>query len=110
MPVPVREVFGGEQKRRAEPVRLHPEQLLVVPGDDDHGVRDVVPPQALGTVLGGVVMMVGIVVLALPIPVIGSNFATIYKKMVMDETDPVGADDEEDDDDDLDELESEEEE
>ena len=56
------------------------------------------------------VMMFGIVVIALPITVIGSNFATIYKKMVMDETDPVGADDEEDDDDDLDELESEEEE
>jgi len=60
-------------------------------------------------VMGGVVMMFGIVVIALPITVIGSNFATIYKKMVMDDTDPVDADDD-DDDDDLDEIESEEEE
>ena len=74
------------------------------------GYGDVVPTQALGKVMGGVVMMFGIVVIALPITVIGSNFATIYKKMVMDETDPVGADDDEDDDDDLDEVESEEEE
>ena len=49
------------------------------------GYGDVVPTQPLGKVLGGVVMIFGIVVIALPITVIGSNFATIYKKMVLDE-------------------------
>lgn len=56
-----------------------------------------------GKVLGGVVMIFGIVVIALPITVIGSNFATIYKKMVIDEKiseeEAAGdLDDEEDDD------------
>jgi hypothetical protein len=49
------------------------------------GYGDVVPTQPLGKVLGGIVMIFGIVVIALPITVIGSNFATIYKKMVLDE-------------------------
>lgn len=49
------------------------------------GYGDVVPTQPLGKFLGGIVMIFGIVVIALPITVIGSNFATIYKKMVLDE-------------------------
>jgi hypothetical protein len=50
------------------------------------GYGDVVPTQAFGQVIGGVVMIFGIVVIALPITVIGSNFATIYKSHVTAET------------------------
>jgi len=73
------------------------------------GYGDVAPSQPMGKVLGGLVMIFGIVVIALPITVIGSNFATIYKKMVLqekisddDDDDGDAADDghdEEDDDD-----------
>lgn len=50
------------------------------------GYGDVVPTQAFGQFIGGVVMIFGIVVIALPITVIGSNFATIYKSHVSAET------------------------
>jgi len=59
------------------------------------GYGDVVPTQPFGKVLGGLVMIFGIVVIALPITVIGSNFATIYKKMVLEEK--IGDDDGDDD-------------
>ena len=44
------------------------------------GYGDVVPTQPLGKVLGGLVMIFGIIVIALPITVIGSNFSSIYAK------------------------------
>ena len=50
------------------------------------GYGDVVPTQAFGQFVGGLVMIFGIVVIALPITVIGSNFATIYKSHVTSET------------------------
>ena len=49
------------------------------------GYGDVVPTQAFGQFVGGLVMIFGIVVIALPITVIGSNFATIYKAHVTGE-------------------------
>ena len=70
------------------------------------GYGDVVPTQPLGKVLGGLVMIFGIIVIALPITVIGSNFATIYEKMVLHEGEPEmeageDEDDESDEDDDI---------
>ena len=50
------------------------------------GYGDIVPTQAAGQFIGGMVMIFGIIVIALPITVIGSNFATIYKSHVTDET------------------------
>jgi len=49
------------------------------------GYGDVVPTQASGQFLGGLVMIFGIIVIALPITVIGSNFANIYKAHVSNE-------------------------
>ena len=39
-----------------------------------------VPTQPLGKILAAIVMIFGIVVIALPITVIGSNFSSIYAK------------------------------
>ncbi|MDA9097443.1 ion transporter [bacterium] len=50
------------------------------------GYGDVVPTSGFGQFIGGIVMIFGIVVIALPITVIGSNFATIYKTHVTNET------------------------
>ena len=75
------------------------------------GYGDVVPTQPLGKVLGGLVMIFGIIVIALPITVIGSNFATIYEKMVLHEGEPeveAGEDEDDEDDEDDDNAESEE--
>ena len=44
------------------------------------GYGDVVPTQPLGKILAAIVMIFGIVVIALPITVIGSNFSSIYAK------------------------------
>ena len=56
-------------------------------------------------------MIFGIIVIALPITVIGSNFATIYEKMVLHEGEPeveAGEDEDDEDDEDDDNAESEE--
>jgi hypothetical protein len=75
------------------------------------GYGDVVPTSGFGQFIGGIVMIFGIVVIALPITVIGSNFATIYKTHAANETmddaerldkeEDAGEDDESDVDDDL---------
>ena len=44
------------------------------------GYGDVVPTQPLGKILAAIVMIFGILVIALPITVIGSNFSSIYAK------------------------------
>mmetsp|Transcript_5774 Transcript_5774/g.6637 ORF Transcript_5774/g.6637 Transcript_5774/m.6637 type:complete len:518 (-) Transcript_5774:12-1565(-) len=51
------------------------------------GYGDMVPTQWYGMMLGMIVMMFGILVIALPITVIGSNFASVYKDMVIPEND-----------------------
>jgi len=49
------------------------------------GYGDIGPTQWYGKLLGMFVMMCGILVIALPITVIGSNFATIYREFVLDD-------------------------
>jgi len=49
------------------------------------GYGDMYPTQWYGKILGMIVMMFGILVIALPITVIGSNFAVVYKRVVMHE-------------------------
>jgi len=49
------------------------------------GYGDMFPTQALGKALAGCVMILGIIVIALPITVIGSNFALTFKRMVLED-------------------------
>jgi hypothetical protein len=49
------------------------------------GYGDMYPTQALGKALAGCVMILGIIVIALPITVIGSNFALTFKRMVLED-------------------------
>lgn len=44
------------------------------------GYGDLVPTSDLGRLIGGVLLMTGVIVLALPIAVIGSNFTAEYKR------------------------------
>jgi len=49
------------------------------------GYGDMYPTTRMGKTLGMIIMLFGILVIALPITVIGSNFATVYNKQLADE-------------------------
>ncbi|KAK3270769.1 hypothetical protein CYMTET_20846 [Cymbomonas tetramitiformis] len=48
------------------------------------GYGDVYPTQWVGKLVGMIVFMMGILVIALPITLIGSNFSNVYQKLVLD--------------------------
>ena len=70
-------------RARAIAVPVHPSLRVVVGGDDgDGGVRRPLHPRSLlRATVGGLTMLSGILVIALPITVVGSNFSSYLRQV-----------------------------
>lgn len=54
------------------------------------GYGDAVPRSLSGRLLGSLVMIFGLMIIALPITVIGTNFSSVYRDFVASQQEPVG--------------------